>query len=175
MNKLIEYTFTDRHERFDRLREKDFDRYFNLLDLSVSESRSIARTLMYAAYLHGCVMIERDRDRRQWRYLHRSAKYGNDLQLTTWDEHGPVSDARIRDASDFSYLMGGTIVVYAKEMGNMNDNLYPQRRMVKEMPLDHWDRERGYSHCTGWEEMDEDGIWWYEFEDPRTGETFLAK
>jgi hypothetical protein len=114
INKLMEYTFTDRHERFDRLKEKDFDRYFNLLDLSVSESRGIARALMYAAYLHGCVMIERDRDRRQWRYLHRSAKYGSDLQLTTWDEYGPLSDERIRESGDLSYLMNGTVKAYTE-------------------------------------------------------------
>lgn len=49
------------------------------------------------------------------------------------------------------------------------------RREVDEMPPDHWDSERGHSHCTGWQVRDEDGVWWYEFEDARTGETFLAK
>lgn len=54
---------------------------------------------------------------------------------------------------------------------------YPKRVRVKRMTFDHWDRERGYSHATGWE------VWlgekpsdrWLEFEDPRTGETFLAR
>lgn len=48
---------------------------------------------------------------------------------------------------------------------------------VKDMPLDHWDRERGYSHCTGYEVRlsDNPADWWYEYEDSRTGETFLAR
>ena len=54
---------------------------------------------------------------------------------------------------------------------------YPKRIKLKEMPLDHWDRERGYSRCTGWEvRLSEDpSDWWYEYEDARTGETFLAR
>ena len=110
--KLLEHTFTDRHYRMNLLRNHDADRYFRMLELSIAESESIARLLMYAAYVHGCVRIGRGRE--QWHYLHRSAKYGNDLQLTTWDEYGPVSDERIGDAGDFSYLMNGTVTVYAE-------------------------------------------------------------
>ena len=110
MTNLVEHTFADRHDRMDLIRDRDFDRYFRMLEVAVEESEGIARLLMYAAYRHGCVRIERGRG--QWHYLHRSAKYGNDLQLTTWDEYGPVSDARIREASDFSYLMNGTVTAY---------------------------------------------------------------
>lgn len=114
MTKLLEHTFADRHLRMNFLRNNDSDRYFRMLELSIGESEDIARLLMYAAYFHGCVLIGREGHGTQWQYLHRSPKYGNDLQLTTWDEHGPVSDARIREASDFSYLMNGTVTAYAK-------------------------------------------------------------
>ena len=110
--KLMEYTFADRQERMKLLKDQDFDRYFNALEVSTEERRRIARTLMYAAYMHGCIMI--DKGRSQWYYLHKAWKYGNDLQLTTWDEYGPVSDLRIRDADDFSYLMNGTVTAYAE-------------------------------------------------------------
>ena len=58
-----------------------------------------------------------------------------------------------------------------------NTEKYPLRIRVKRMPLDHWDSERGHSHCTGWEvrESPNPADWWYEFEDSRTGETFLAR
>ena len=54
---------------------------------------------------------------------------------------------------------------------------YPQRLKLNYMPLDHWDRERGYSHCTGWEVRltPNQADWWYEYYDERTGETFLAR
>lgn len=54
---------------------------------------------------------------------------------------------------------------------------YPQRVEVESMPLDHWDSERGYSHATGWEvrESPDPADWWVEYEDERTGETFLAR
>lgn len=112
--KLIEHTFVDRHDRMDLIRDRDFDRYFRILELSVEESRRIARLLMYAAYRHGCVRIERDGREGQWHYLHRSWKYGSNLQLTTWDEYGPVSDMMVRRESDFSYLMNGTITARAE-------------------------------------------------------------
>ena len=114
MVKLLEHTFADRQYRMSFLRNHDADRYFRMLELSIAESESIARLLMYAAYFHGCVLIGREGHGTQWHYLHKSPKYGNDLQLTTWDDFGPVSDARIREASDFSYLMNGTVTAYAK-------------------------------------------------------------
>ena len=45
------------------------------------------------------------------------------------------------------------------------------------MPLDHFDNECGYSHCTGWEvrKSPDRSDWWYEYIDSRTGETFLAR
>ena len=112
MGKLIEYTFTDSYDRMEALSDSDLDMYFRMLELSIEESKAIAKVLMYAAYVHGCVRIERQRE--QWHYLHKSPKYEGCLQLTTWDEYGPVSDKRIRDASDFSYLMNGTINAYVQ-------------------------------------------------------------
>lgn len=108
---LLSHTFADRDQRLDLIK-KNVDRYFNLLEVSIEESTRIAKLLMYAARLHGCVRI--DRGRGQWHYLHRSCRYGDDLQLTTWDQYGPVSDLRVRDASDFSYLMNGTVVAYVE-------------------------------------------------------------
>ena len=110
MTKLIEYTFTDGHDRMEALSDSDLDRYFRMLELSIEESKAIANVLMYAAYVHGCVRIERGRE--QWHYLHKSPKYEGCLQLTTWDEYGPLSDERIREAGDFSYLMNGTVCAY---------------------------------------------------------------
>lgn len=107
----MEYTFTDGHDRMEALSDSDIDRYFRMLELSIEESKAIAKVLMYAAYVHGCVRIERGRE--QWHYLHKSPKYEGCLQLTTWDEYGPVSDERIREAGDFSYLMNGTVSAYA--------------------------------------------------------------
>ena len=112
--KLIEYTFADRHDRMDLIRDRDFERYFHMLELSVEESKRIAKLLMYAAYRHGCVRIDREGHKGQWHYLHRSCKYGGNLQLTTWDEYGPVSDMRVRNESDFSYLMNCTITARAE-------------------------------------------------------------
>ena len=114
MTKLLEHTFTDRHYRMNLLRNHDADRYFRMLELSIDESESIARLLVYAAYVHGCVLIGREGHGTQWHYLHKSPKYGNDLQLTTWDEYGPVSDERISDAGDFSYLMNGMVKAYVE-------------------------------------------------------------
>lgn len=108
---LIQYRFMDGYERMNLLKESEFDRYFNLLGLSMEEGNRIARCLMYAAYFHGCILIVQGQSERQWWFLHRAAKYGNDLQLTTWDEYGPVSDTRIRQAKDLSHLMTGEIAV----------------------------------------------------------------
>ena len=110
MTKLMEYVFTDNHDRMEALSDSNIDAYFEMLEASTQESRIIANVLMYSAWTHGCVRIERGRE--QWHYLHRSAKYLGDLQLTTWDEHGPVSDERIREAGDLSYLMNGTVRAY---------------------------------------------------------------
>ena len=54
---------------------------------------------------------------------------------------------------------------------------YPIRKKLDRMPLDHWDRERGYSRATGYEvRLNENRAdWWYEYVDARTGETFLAR
>ena len=107
---ILEYTFMNGYERRMRLlKNSDIYGYFNMLDLSNSESERIAKSLIYAAYVHGCVKIERDMDTCEWRYLHKSPKYGEDLQLTTWDEYGPVSDCRVRSAKDVSYIMCGRI------------------------------------------------------------------
>lgn len=114
MGKLLEHTFADRHGRMNLLRNHDTDRYFRMLELSIAESEDMARLFMYAAYFHGCVLIRREGHGTQWHYLHKSPKYGNDLQLTTWDEHGPVSDERIREEGDFSYLTNGTIKAYVQ-------------------------------------------------------------
>lgn len=61
-------------------------------------------------------------------------------------------------------------------MGKHNDT-YPQRVKLDTVPFDHWDMERGYSHATGWEvrESPDPADWWCEYEDSRTGETFLAR
>lgn len=107
---LMEYRFMDEHDRMKLIRDGDFDRYFNLLDVSIAESERIARCLMYAAYLHGCILITKTGNGNVW-YLHRSAKYGNDLQLTTWDEYGAVSDVRVRSVSDIYDIMNGKISV----------------------------------------------------------------
>jgi hypothetical protein len=112
MNKLLEHTFADRHDRMNLLGNHDAYRYFRMLELSIEESKAIANALMYAAYVHGCVRIERGRV--QWHYLHKSPKYEGCLQLTTWDEYGPVSDERISDAGDFSYLMNGMVKAYVE-------------------------------------------------------------
>lgn len=109
---LIEHTFADNNVRLAALGNSDFDTYFRILELSIEESETIAKVFMYAAYSHGCVRIERGR--KQWHYLHKSPKYEGCLQLTTWDEYGPVSDERIREAGDFSYLMNGTVCAYAE-------------------------------------------------------------
>ena len=112
MTKIMEYTFTDHHDRMEALRDSDLDRYFRMLELSIEESKAIAKALMYAAHVHGCVRIERGR--KQWHYLHNSPKYAGHLQLTTWDEYGPVSDERIRESGDLSYLMNGTVKAYTE-------------------------------------------------------------
>lgn len=60
-----------------------------------------------------------------------------------------------------------------------NANEYPIRRWIADdgMPFDHWDRDRGYSHATGYEVAlsPELGDTWLEYVDPKTGETFLAR
>lgn len=55
--------------------------------------------------------------------------------------------------------------------------LNKKRIPLERMPLDHWDSSRGYSHATGWEVRlsPDPADWWYEYEDPRTGEKFLAR
>lgn len=112
MAKLVEYTFSERDERMDALKDHDFDGYFSMLEREVRERRTFAACLMRLANEHGCVKIEKD-DKSRWYYLHRSWKYHNDLQLTAWDDDGPVWDNRIRKPDDFSYLMNGTVKAYA--------------------------------------------------------------
>lgn len=58
----------------------------------------------------------------------------------------------------------------------MSDNEYPQRIELDHMPFDHWDGQN-YCHATGWEVRlgPDPADWWYEYEDEKTGETFLAR
>lgn len=51
-----------------------------------------------AASTYGCIQITAA-DGRTW-YLHRSARYAGHLQLTLWDERGPVSDYEIIEPLD---------------------------------------------------------------------------
>lgn len=106
---IMRHKFIDRDERTDVIALHSSEWLFRMLDVAVEESRTIAGATMYAAWLHGCVKI--DKGGVQWHYLHKSAKYANSLQLTTWDERGPVSDMRVRTADDFSYLMNGELSV----------------------------------------------------------------
>ena len=108
---LMDYEFMDKHERMELLRKKDFDRYFNMLSLATRESDGVARCIMYAARLHGCVIVGTVGNSERWWFLHRSAKYGSDLQLTTWDDYGPVGDVRVSRESDMSAILHGRIVV----------------------------------------------------------------
>lgn len=54
---------------------------------------------------------------------------------------------------------------------------YPMRIKLDHMPFDHWDRDRGYSHATGYEvrKSPDRSDWWYEYTDERDGSVFLAR
>lgn len=106
----MRYHFNERSERFDELLSMNVDRYFDILEQECAESVRVAKSLMYAAFMHGCVMISKHGS--QWHYLHRSPKYAGDLQLTTWDRLGPVSDMRVSKAEDFSHIMNGDVEAY---------------------------------------------------------------
>ena len=105
MKTLLMHTFQDRENRLTYIGTES---YFRLLETKIWESDVIARLAMYAAHFHGCVRI--DHDGEQWHYLHKSAKYGT-LQLTTWDDIGPVSDKRVSKVDDLSDVMSGSVKI----------------------------------------------------------------
>ena len=107
---LMDYECMDKRERMELLRKKDFDGYFNLLSLAKRESDGVARCIMYAARLHGCVIVGVVGNCDRWWFLHKSTKYGSDLQLTTWDNYGPVGDVRVSRESDISTILHDRIV-----------------------------------------------------------------
>lgn len=113
MRKVLEHTFDDSHERLELLRDRDYDEYFAMLDKAVEESETIALAIMCHAARCGCVLIRKE-GQPIWHYLHRSVRYQDSLQLTTWDEMGPVSDIRVKEPSGFSYLMNGTVTAYVE-------------------------------------------------------------
>lgn len=104
----MEHKFFEKHDRYELV---DVDTLFRMLEMSVYESETVAKLAMYAANLHGCVLISRRGS--QWHYLHRSPKYGT-LQFTTWDDDGPMSDIKVEEPSDFSFLMNGTVKIIAE-------------------------------------------------------------
>ena len=59
----------------------------------------------------------------------------------------------------------------------MCTNNYPQRIQLEDIPSDHWDMERGYSHATGWEvrESPDPADWWVEYIDEKSGDVFYAR
>lgn len=110
MKKVLEHTFGDRHERMEVLRGGDRETYMRLLEAFILDSEAIALAAMCRAARHGCVLL-RFEGTPHWFYLHRSAKYEGCLQLTTWDDEGPVGDVRVTKPSDFSFVMDGTLTV----------------------------------------------------------------
>lgn len=110
MIQILSHTFRDRSERMRLIRDRDFDRYFAMLDFERQQRESVARMLMYAAERHGCVLMPEGDGR--WQYLHRSAKY-DCLQFTTWDMYGPVCDVAVMDEGDLLERMTGGVFAYA--------------------------------------------------------------
>lgn len=109
MRNVIEHTFADRNERMGVLRGGDVKRYLGMLESEKQEGEEVALAVMCRAVRSGCVLMRFDGSPLVWYYVHKSAKYHGCLQLTTWDEEGPVGDMRVTEPSDFAYLMSGTL------------------------------------------------------------------
>lgn len=56
----IERKMMDRHDRMELLVDKDYDRYFRMLELACDEAEAVAGHVMYLAHRHGCVRIEKE-------------------------------------------------------------------------------------------------------------------
>ena len=97
-------------------------RYFDIAEAFDGRIDAISREVYALALDYGCVMVDTNGlgindnayTRCQYRqYLHRSARYPGCLQLTSWDDLGPICDVRIADCDDLAqelrHSMRGTM------------------------------------------------------------------
>ena len=92
------YSIPGRDEAIDAL---FFDDDESLMD-DFEERRAVALTSTYeAARQYGCILIEANG--LTW-YLHTSSRHAGDMQLTGWDERGPIGDAHVAGPADLDSL-----------------------------------------------------------------------
>lgn len=89
----------------------DFDAYHNMFDEYDEQLDEIGAFVWSVANRTGCVRIDHNGITY---YLHRTPQYDEGLQLTQWDERGPVCDLNVKDADDIAVDLAyerGPIVV----------------------------------------------------------------
>lgn len=103
-----EHEFSDRHERMQLVLDGDFDAYFEEIDRLCEEQVSVAKKIMRMALDNGCVELRNGSP--AWYYLHPSVR-GYLLQMTVWDEFGPVRHYNVDEPEDMEHVMHGRITV----------------------------------------------------------------
>lgn len=119
---MVTYEIPEYAEVHVALDAHDFDAYLNAADRLDDRVDAVSHEVFALAVDHGCVMLDAHGlginddayTRRQYRqYLHRSTRYPGCLQLTSWDELGPICDVRIGRVEDLSkelrHSTGGTL------------------------------------------------------------------
>ena len=79
----------------------DLDRYFDLADDLDAHIDAIAAELYDLATATGCIEISTHAPHQRRHYLHTSTRRA-ELQLTTWDDLGPVGHIDVNDLDDLA-------------------------------------------------------------------------
>ena len=91
----------------------DFDAYDRVFDEYDAKLDEIGASIWHTAKLDGCVRIDHH---GLTYYLHRSSRHDG-MQLTAWDERGPMSHCDLHDAddlaTDIAYERGPIVVTTA--------------------------------------------------------------
>ena len=93
----------------------DFDLYFELADWDRAAHVDFMAEVCKAAKRFGCVLVRHDLS-PIWHYVHVSPRSADDLQVTTWDDLGPVSHEMISRPADLlqDLMRADSISVYAE-------------------------------------------------------------
>lgn len=83
------------------LESHDLDRYFDLADDLDAHIGTISSDIYDIATVTGCVEISTHAPRQRRHYLHTSTRRAV-LQLTTWDDLGPVGHIDVNDPDDLA-------------------------------------------------------------------------
>ena len=99
--RFVVETMGERRKRTDLI-VSDVDAYFDATDDYDMRRYDTMDILIGLVTRHGCIRIDNNGNHSKWYYLHRSTRYYKSLQLTAWDERGPIFDERIGSTRDLT-------------------------------------------------------------------------